>query len=116
LDPAACPTAIFHFKDEMGNTLFATNEFSADEWKVVHAGEGLITARCHIPGNLFAEGQIFVLAAVNTYNPSEIHVLIDDAISFEVVDHSSGDGVRGPYVGPWPGLLRPWMHWETKRN
>ncbi len=109
----ACPTAIFHCKDELGNTLFATNEFSASEWKEVHRETGLITARCHIPGNLFAEGRIIVLAAVNTYNPAVIHAYVDEAVSFEVVDHSAGDGVRGPHIGPWPGLMRPWLEWET---
>jgi lipopolysaccharide transport system ATP-binding protein len=110
------PTAILHFKDEQNNTLFATNEFNAREWKDVHREQGLITARCHVPGNLLSEGRITVLAAINCYNPTTIHVYADDAISFEVVDHSDGDGVRGPVVGHWPGLVRPWLDWETRRT
>ena len=115
LDHRECPTAILHFKDELNNTLLATNEFNAKEWKDVHRAAGLITARCHVPGNLFAEGRIIVLLAINSYNPSMSHVYEDDAISFEVVDHSVGDGVRGPVTGPWPGLMRPWLNWETQR-
>ena len=59
---------------------------------------------------------VVVLAAVNSYNPTVLHALIEGAVSFNVVDHSDGDGVRGPYVGPWPGLMRPMLRWETTRN
>ncbi len=114
--PEACPTAIFHVKNERNDTLFATNEFTAAGWKATHQKRGLVTARCHIPGNLFAEGRIVVLAAVNSYNPTVPHALIEGAVSFNVVDHSEGDGVRGPYVGPWPGLMRPLLRWETAMN
>lgn len=114
LDHQECPTAILHFKDEQNNTLFATNEFNAQEWKSVHRERGIITARCHLPGNFLAEGRFTLLVAINSYNPTHIHVYVDDAISFEVVDLSNGDGVRGPVVGRWPGLIRPWLHWETR--
>lgn len=116
LSREACPTAIFQCRDSRGNTLFATNEFNAKNWKEVHRASGLVTARCHIPGNFFAEGRIKVLAAVNSYHPSIIHAYLEDAISFEVVDHSDGDGVRGSYVGQWPGLVRPWLEWQTQMN
>jgi lipopolysaccharide transport system ATP-binding protein len=109
----ACPTAIFHCRNERNDILFATNEFTAAGWKAVHKGRGLVTARCHVPGNFFAEGRIVVLAAVHSYNPTVPHALIESAVSFKVVDPSDGDGVRGPYVGPWPGLMRPMLRWET---
>jgi lipopolysaccharide transport system ATP-binding protein len=109
----ACPTAIFHCRNERNDILFATNEFTAAGWKAVHKGRGLVTARCHIPGNFFAEGRIVVLAAVHSYNPTIPHALLESAVSFKVVDPSDGDGVRGPYVGPWPGLVRPMLRWET---
>lgn len=112
----ACPTAIFHLKNESGDTLFATNEFTSADWRTVHSGTGLITARCHIPGNFLAEGRFIVLAAVNSYNPTVMHAYLESAVSFEVVDHSTGEGARGPYVGKWPGLVRPLLRWDSERD
>src|SRR5688572_7576312 len=34
-------------------------------------------------------------------------------ISFEVVDHSEGDGVRGEYSNEWPGVVRP-LEWALE--
>ena len=108
------PTAILHFKDSANNTLFATNEFNSKAWKEIHTKSGLVSARCNLPGNFFAEGRFTVLVALGTYSPNMLHVVIDNIISFEVIDNSDGDGVRGPVGGDWPGLLRPWINWDTK--
>jgi lipopolysaccharide transport system ATP-binding protein len=55
---------------------------------------------------------VFILAALCTYNPDQIHAVERDVVSFQVVDHSDGDGVRGVYAGPWPGLVRPMLDWQ----
>jgi lipopolysaccharide transport system ATP-binding protein len=107
------PTAVLHLVNETGVTLFATNDFNNRTWWETPRSPGLVRATCKLPGNFLAEGQVFVLAALCSYNPNYIHALEKDVVSFNVVDRSQGDGVRGPWVGPWPGVLRPMLEWEV---
>ena len=37
-----------------------------------------------------------------------------EAVSFVVVDRSDGQGVRGPYAGDWPGVVRPMLDWRVE--
>jgi hypothetical protein len=53
-----------------------------------------------------------VLAAVSSYRHVTVHALERDAVAFTVVDGSEGDGMRGPYGGTMPGLLRPRLDWN----
>lgn len=108
------PTAVFHVLNEDGMRLFATNEFNNAAWRERPLKPGQVRARCRIPGNFLAEGIFSVLAAVVTYNPDVVHVIERDVASFQIVDHSDGDGVRGVYSGgSWPGLIRPMLEWEV---
>lgn len=108
------PTAIVHFINEDGVCLFASNDFNNLDWWNSPRRQGLVCARCQLPGNFFAEGRINILAAIGSYNPNIVHAKVPDAVSFLVFDKSDGDGVRGSYVGTWPGLLRPKLNWEIK--
>jgi lipopolysaccharide transport system ATP-binding protein len=108
------PTAILHFINQDGVCLFATNDWSNVDWWNTPRRPGLVRAICRVPGNFLAEGQVFVLAAINTYNPDVSHALERNVVSFQVIDRSDGDGVRGPYSGgDWPGVLRPMLNWEV---
>ena len=108
-------TAIFHVINERGQTLFASNEFVSNDWIIKHSNENtIITATCRIPGNLLAEGDFSLLIAIGNYNPEMIHLIERDLLSFEIYDTTTGEGVRGPYVGKWPGLMRPMLEWEIE--
>ena len=61
-----------------------------------------------------AEGQLFIAAAVCSYNPDLVHALEYDVVSFQIVDRSEGDGVRGEYAGNWPGVVRPMLEWHVE--
>ena len=105
------PTAILHFVNEDGVCLFATNDFNNTAWSNTPRNPGIVRATCRIPGNFFAEGRVFVLAALGTYNPNIVHAIELDAVSFQIVDRSEGDGVRRDHTGEWPGVLRPMLEW-----
>ena len=108
-------TAIFHLYNDNGVCLFATNDWNNRQWRDAPREPGLVRTCCEIPGNFLAEGRFFVLAAANTYNPDRNHFLERDVVSFQVVDRSEGDGVRGEYAGgSWPGVLRPMLKWEVR--
>jgi len=107
------PTAILHFINQQGLTLFATNDWSNEEWWNSPRESGLVKSRCMVPGNFLSEGMHNLLVAVNTYNPDKVHVYIRDVVSFVVIDRSQGTGVRRDYSGGhWPGVVRPKLKWE----
>jgi len=108
------PTAILHFINQQGTTLFATNDWNDPQWKDKPRDIGLVRSRCTIPGNFLAEGTHSILAAIGTYNPNFIHAMVREVVSFVVVDNSEGEGVRGNYSGGnWPGVIRPQLEWKV---
>jgi lipopolysaccharide transport system ATP-binding protein len=107
------PTISMHFINEDGVTLFCTNDWTNLQWWNKTRTPGLVRATCKVPGNFLAEGRVFLLVAVCTYNPDVVHVLERDAASFQVVDRSEGDGVRGVHSKRWPGILRPMLEWDV---
>lgn len=108
------PTAIIHLVNEDGVTLFASNDWNNLEWWNTPRKPSLVKATCRIPDNFLAEGRFYVLAAIGTYNPNVLHAIEPDAVSFQVIDRSEGESVRGVYSGAdWPGVLRPTLEWQV---
>lgn len=112
-DPRLRPSAQLHFTNDDGVLLFISRDAINLDWGQIPRRKGTVTATCSIPGNFLAEGQIFVLAAVASINPTVAHAIEPDAVSFQVVDRSEGDGVRGEWVGHYPGVVRPTMDWSV---
>ena len=113
-DPHVRPSAQVHITNEDGVLLFISRDVGDLTWSQTPRQPGLISATCRIPGNFLAEGRLFVLAAVASINPTVAHAVEPDAVSFQVVDRSEGDGVRGEWVGPYPGVIRPALVWTVK--
>jgi lipopolysaccharide transport system ATP-binding protein len=74
----------------------------------------VVRSICRIPGNFFAEGLISLNVAVATYNPEVVHAVEHDAVSFTVVDRTTGEGARGEFVGDWPGIVRQKLDWTVE--
>ena len=108
------PTVSIQFANEDGVLLFVTNDFSNPQWWSSARRPGLVRASCLVPAHLLAEGQFFVLAAVCTYNPDQIHALERDAVSFQTVDQHDLDRVREKYARLWPGAMRPRLEWKIE--
>jgi lipopolysaccharide transport system ATP-binding protein len=108
------PSVNLHFYNDEGAVLFVSNDFNAPDWKSTTRKRGLVRSTCRIPGNFLAEGRVTVLVAVSSYNPTQVHALERDAVAFHIIDHSDGDGVRGPYGGEWPGVVRPMLDWRLE--
>jgi lipopolysaccharide transport system ATP-binding protein len=107
-------TVSVHLLNEEGLTVFATNDFNNRKWWTSPRKVGRVRATCKIPENFLAEGRFSVLASVCSYNPSIVHAIEPDAVSFQIIDRSDGNGVRGEYTGNWPGIVRPMLDWEVK--
>jgi lipopolysaccharide transport system ATP-binding protein len=109
------PAALLHFFNENGDRLFTTCEFNNPAWRQKTVSPGLTRATCSIPGNFFAENVIYVQVSITSYAPDREHLHVKNAVYFQVVDRTQGEGVRGIAEGKWPGLLRPMLEWKIER-
>jgi|CXWL01.1.fsa_nt_gi lipopolysaccharide transport system ATP-binding protein len=103
-----------HFYNAHGVCLFVSHDWYGG-WRTLERDPGVYTSTVSIPGNFFAEGSIFVGAALTTYQPFEIHFFEKDVITFVVFDSFEGDTARGDYAGELPGIIRPVLNWETSK-
>jgi len=108
------PSVNLHFFNDEGVCLFVTNDWNDRVWRDRARSLGMIRATCRIPGNFLAEGRVTVTAAVSSYNPTVVHAVEWDAIAFQVVDRSEGEGVRGVFANEWPGVVRPMFDWHVE--
>src|SRR6266508_4704472 len=110
------PSANLALYNDEGVCLFITNDWKGRAVLDAPGGSRVVRATCRIPGNFLAEGRVLVTPAVSTFNPSIAHAIERDAIAFQVVDRSEGDGVRGDATNEWPGVLRPMLDWRTETD
>lgn len=67
-----------------------------------------------IPGNLLAEGTMFVGPAIRSEGPQVIHFYERGAVAFQVIDSLEGDSARGDIPEKIGGVVRPLLQWETQ--
>ncbi len=108
------PSVILWFYNDEGVCLFANHDWNDRRWWEQPRHPGMVRATCHIPGNFLAEGRITITAGVITYNPRVVHAIAPDAITFQIVDRTQGDGVRGVWAGQYGGLIRPMLQWRAE--
>jgi len=83
-------------------------------WQGTPRPAGRYVSAVQIPGNLLAEGTIYVNAALNTMNPFKAQFWEKSAVAFQVIENSGGDTARGEYTGKVGGAIRPLLNWSTK--
>ncbi|WP_411895323.1 ABC transporter ATP-binding protein [Winogradskyella sp. A2] len=110
-------TAIIHIIDEKDVILFASNEFDNPDWKKIHNNDNsIIKTTCRVPGNFLAEGRYKVLVAIGSYNPHMLHVKLNNALTFMVIDKPQFEKDRINVGGKWPGLIRPMLQWDIEKS
>jgi lipopolysaccharide transport system ATP-binding protein len=103
------------FVDDLGVILFNTPDFQEGNFGSKARPAGIYRARCKVPGNLFAEGQVRVAVEVSTREPFyDVHFVEWDAVSFQVVDRGEPGSVRANWGRDLPGVMRPLLHWENE--
>jgi lipopolysaccharide transport system ATP-binding protein len=110
----ARPSANLAFYNDEGVCLFISNDWEGRSAHDASGGPSVVRSTCRIPGNFLAEGRVIVTVAVSTFNPPVAHAIERDAVAFQIVDRSEGDGVRGDTVNEWPGVVRPLLEWRTE--
>jgi lipopolysaccharide transport system ATP-binding protein len=113
LEPGYVLLPNFHFVNEEGLNLFSSVGLDP-EWRRRPRPRGRYLSRVWIPGNLLAEGTIFVGASVMTLDPNIVQFRFPDAVAFQVIDSLDGDSARGDWVGRMRGLVRPLLEWDTR--
>ncbi|OQY75935.1 MAG: hypothetical protein B6D44_00540 [Ignavibacteriales bacterium UTCHB2] len=95
------------------------NIFDSHDTEVVNRRQrkraGLYQSVVKIPKNLLSEGHYFVGAALVRQDPFEIYFHELNVVSFTVVDKLDPQTSRGDYAGNLPGIIRPYLLWETKQ-
>lgn len=111
------PFANFHFFDTKGECAF----ISAGEDYVGCNGmaPGVYIAACVVPANLLNNGTYFIGLAL-TFTHQSIHVSFfeKDALCFTVIDplEETVDTLRCGYSGPIPGVVRPKLEWQIRKE
>jgi lipopolysaccharide transport system ATP-binding protein len=108
------PYVNLHVFNDQGICLFVTSDYNNGEWRNTPRHKGVVRASVTIPGHFLAEGRIVVTAAVSTLSPTVIHAMERDAVAFQVVDRTTREGVRGEWVGEFPGVVRPMLRWKIE--
>ncbi len=108
------PSANLAFYNDEGVCLFISNDWQGQHALHTPDRPGVVRSTCRIPGNFLAEGRVIVTVAVSTFNPSTAHAIERDAVAFQIIDRSQGDGVRGESTNEWPGVVRPMLDWRTE--
>jgi lipopolysaccharide transport system ATP-binding protein len=104
--------------NEQGVELFVTQDANNAKWREETRAPGLVRSTCWLPGNMLAEGTHTVHAELGSSSPRETHAYERDAVAFQVVDNTNGEGVRADWPSEWPGVMRPMLEWtiETEPN
>ena len=103
----------FHFINEDGLEVFVLIDLDP-EWRKRPRPAGRYVSTVHLPGNILAEGTLFVRANVCTLDPQIIQFDVPDAVAFQVIDSLDGDSARGDFAGTLPGVVRPLANWTTE--
>ncbi len=85
-------------------------------WHRTPRAPGRYVSTAWIPGNFLSEGIHRVEAVISTMEPVRVHLHVPDAVAFQVVDAFDGTTARGDYRGAMPGVVRPLLRWNTRRN
>lgn len=115
LQDGAHPLANFGLIDQDGTTVFISNAYHDPNWGERPRPIGMYRSTCTIPGNYLAEGIFNLWVAVTSHDPVVVHAKEFDAVAFQVIDRSEGDGVRGTWANEYPGVVRPMLPWLTER-
>ena len=98
-----------------GNHLFTSHDVDNTAKKFVYK-KGKYISEVVIPGNFLAEGIVNISVAMMSYDPFIVHFHAENYISVLVIDEQDGTTARGNYTGEFPGLLRPKLDWNIKKN
>jgi lipopolysaccharide transport system ATP-binding protein len=106
-------SAHFSFINESGDLVFVTIDLDP-EWRGKIRPLGRFRSTAWVPGNLLAEGLLYVDCYLRDNKLDVLDCGEKPAISFQIVDTCEGDSARGDYGRHFPGVVRPLLKWTTE--
>jgi lipopolysaccharide transport system ATP-binding protein len=103
----------FYVANDEGVCAFGAQDLDP-EWRAQKRPAGHYVSTAWIPGNMLAEGMLFVDASMNTLEPFIFQYQSRSAVAFLVTDSLEGDSARGDWTGHMPGVMRPMLKWTTR--
>jgi lipopolysaccharide transport system ATP-binding protein len=103
----------YNLLSESGEVIFITKDLNP-QWKRRPRPAGYYRSHVEVPGNLMAEGTVFVSCYCMTYAPDINQFSAPEVVAFQIIDSQEGDSVRGDYTGAMPGAVRPFLPWHTQ--
>ncbi|QKT02477.1 ABC transporter ATP-binding protein [Ectothiorhodospiraceae bacterium 2226] len=103
----------FHFFNADGIQLFSAHDVDP-AWRGRPRPAGRYVSSALIPGNLLAEGTVFINVAVVTLDPVVKVFHEREVTAFQVIDSIDGDSARGEWTGDMKGVMRPMLKWTTR--
>jgi lipopolysaccharide transport system ATP-binding protein len=99
-------------RNEAGQDIFCTID-SDPEWQGRPRPAGHYVSSVVVPGNLLAEGTVFVAVGARTLEPTVKRFYTRETVVFQVVDRAEGDSARLDHGGKLGGIVRPLLPWST---
>jgi lipopolysaccharide transport system ATP-binding protein len=110
---ALYPHFTLHNEEEV---LLFTSIDTDPDWRGIPREPGRYVSTAWIPGNLLAEGNFSIGAAMRTELPHLVHFYDLDSVAFQVVESPDGDTARVDYSGRLRGVVRPYLKWTTQMD
>ena len=103
----------FNVFNNEGINVFDTHNVTSKWYNQIHP-KGKYTTIAWIPENLLSDGDLIVSFAIFNLEKGIIHLHEKDVIRIQILDTFSIEEItsRGKYLGPFPGVIRPLLHWE----
>ncbi|MCB0471652.1 MAG: Wzt carbohydrate-binding domain-containing protein, partial [Flavobacteriaceae bacterium] len=76
---------------------------------------GNYNATVWIPGHLLTEGIYSIGVAIFSPNPADVFIHEQNVVNFEVFTDFSKPNARGHYAEEFPGVIRPFLEWKSKK-
>ena len=103
----------FQFTNDEGVIAFSAHDVDHD-WRGRERPIGRYRSTAVIPGNLLAEGTMFVNVGLITVDPVVDQFFAREVVAFQVVDSLDGDSARGDVADHMDGVVRPMLRWNTQ--
>lgn len=111
LNPTVLVPSI-QLNNEHGVCIFVSHDWQGG-WRDKERPVKRYISRVKIPGNLLAEGPVFVTTAAARHTPPVTYFEEQDVVVFNVSETAGDASARGDLTGPIPGAVRPLLEWET---
>jgi len=114
LKPGAQRIAGVHFWNDKGVRMFISHDLDNKDWRSKVLPMGLVESVCHVPGNVFSDGRVFLTILLYTFDGIPLdNVTARNVISFRVMDDFENDVARADIYTHNSGVVNPKLKWSS---